>query len=169
MIKLENLMFLATNQHKLDNYILEKYQLTAQATFQKRLLAFLIELGEFINEQREFKYWSKKPSSEKTVLLEEFIDGIHFLISLGNTLQVQYHKYHYQGLKPNKEVSLIDLYLNCFVVFPKLVKKPTEANYFKVLTSYFQIAEKLDFSEEEILATYITKNKTNFDRQDNNY
>ncbi|WFG97324.1 dUTP diphosphatase [Spiroplasma citri] len=37
-------------------------------TFEKIILAFLVELAEFINEQRDFKYWSVKPASTKDVL-----------------------------------------------------------------------------------------------------
>ncbi|WP_342256867.1 dUTPase [Spiroplasma endosymbiont of Poecilobothrus nobilitatus] len=66
-------------------------------TFEKRILAFLFELSEFINEQRDFKYWSVKPASAKDILLEEYIHVIHFLISIGNSLTVDFKAYQYHN------------------------------------------------------------------------
>ncbi len=48
----------------------------------KRDLALTIELAELANETRCFKYWSSKGPSEREVILEEFVDSIHFLLSL---------------------------------------------------------------------------------------
>src|SRR5579875_4105332 len=49
----------------------------------EKVLALLVELGELANETRCFKFWSIKPASPKEVILEEFVDGIHFILSLG--------------------------------------------------------------------------------------
>ncbi|WP_400249186.1 dUTP diphosphatase [Spiroplasma sp. ald] len=48
--------YLLENQKKLDKHILTKFNLNDNETFEKRILAFLVELAEFINEQRDFKY-----------------------------------------------------------------------------------------------------------------
>src|SRR5690625_909139 len=71
-------------QRELDNYIESNNDLHNKDVFQEKYLALLVELGELANETRCFKFWSMKPPSDKKVILEEFVDGIHFLLSLGN-------------------------------------------------------------------------------------
>lgn len=50
------------------------------------ILALMVEAGEMANEVRCFKFWSKKPRSEKAVILEEFVDMLHFYLSIANQL-----------------------------------------------------------------------------------
>ncbi|WP_368486201.1 dUTP diphosphatase [Spiroplasma sp. DGKH1] len=169
MISNNELVNLAVNQTKLDHHIYQKHNINESDTLEKRILAFLIELAEFINEQRDFKYWSLKPPSARAVLLEEYIDGIHFLISIGNTLKVDFNTFNYQPSDLSLPTNLTTIYLNCFVEYTNFIKDHSVANYFNVLTSYFVIAEKLNFTEQELLAAYNQKNATNFARQANNY
>lgn len=169
MLSKKTFEYLAQNQTKLDKYILEKHNLKEIETLHQRLLAFLIELAEFINEQRDFKYWSNKKASAKAVLLEEYIDGIHFLISIGNTLKVKYEDFKYVNKYLDQELSLTDLYLDCFVVYSNLIAKRTVKNFFAALTSYLILADRLKFSENDIIVAYNAKNKINFERQENNY
>ncbi len=70
-------------QQALDSHIEEKHQLQNEDLFTRKTLALLVEIGELANETRCFKFWSVKPASEKQVVLEEFVDGIHFILSLG--------------------------------------------------------------------------------------
>lgn len=161
--------YLLENQKKLDHHILKKFKLDDKQTLDKRILAFLVELAEFINEQHDFKYWSVKPTSEQDVLLEEYIDGIHFLISIGDILQVDFNKFYYQNKYSGKIISLTKLYLECFAACAKLIKKQTTIIYFQVLNQYLIIAEQLKFTEADLIAAYNKKNKINFVRQENNY
>ena len=70
-------------QRELDAYILEQQSLEGQDVLEEKILALLVELGELANETRCFKFWSQKPSSDKAVVLEEYVDSIHFLLSIG--------------------------------------------------------------------------------------
>src|SRR3954447_25518100 len=70
-------------QQALDQHIEKKHGLQEEDLFSRKVLALLVELGELANETRCFKFWSIKPSSEKSIVLEEFVDGIHFILSLG--------------------------------------------------------------------------------------
>ncbi|RUO86671.1 dUTP diphosphatase [Spiroplasma endosymbiont of Megaselia nigra] len=161
--------YLLENQKKLDKHILTKFNLNDNETFEKRILAFLVELAEFINEQRDFKYWSVKPASAKDILLEEYIDGIHFLISIGNSLTVDFKTYQYHNEYCQENINLTKLYLDCFAVAKELIKNQTSEVYFKVLNQYLIIAEQLKFTEDDLLTAYNKKNKINFTRQENNY
>lgn len=92
MINLEELLKM---QNDLDIEILEKYNSrTSLNRFPKeqsdflteRLLAMIVEISELANATRCFKYWSLKPAEPKERLIDEYADCLHFLLSLGNTL-----------------------------------------------------------------------------------
>jgi dimeric dUTPase (all-alpha-NTP-PPase superfamily) len=70
-------------QKALDTHIEDKHSLQDEDLFERKVLALLVEIGELANETRSFKFWSVKPSSAKEVILEEFVDGVHFILSLG--------------------------------------------------------------------------------------
>ena len=75
-------------QKQLDDYIIENMELSMG--FNQRLtntiLAAIVELGEMANEIRCFKHWSKKPSSSREIILEEYVDVLHFFLSIANQL-----------------------------------------------------------------------------------
>jgi dimeric dUTPase (all-alpha-NTP-PPase superfamily) len=69
-----------------------------ESTVDRKIIAFKVEFGEFLNEHKFFKYWKvgKTPHtsapywdeklnqiSYKNPMLEEFVDGIAFLLALG--------------------------------------------------------------------------------------
>ena len=90
-----NLETLFQEQFKLDKTIQEKHQVTYQDTLIKRILALLVELGECLNETRSFKFWSYKKPSPNEVILEEYVDALHFYLSLGLCLNID--KFVYKG------------------------------------------------------------------------
>ena len=77
-----NLQQLFTMQKELDDFI-EQTQNIQQDVFQEKGLALLVELAELANETRCFKFWSTKGPSAREVILEEYVDSIHFILSLG--------------------------------------------------------------------------------------
>jgi dimeric dUTPase (all-alpha-NTP-PPase superfamily) len=66
----------------LDQTIQTRHQTNYSQIIEELKLALLVELGELANEVRSFKFWSIKPSSKREVVLEEYVDGIHFICSL---------------------------------------------------------------------------------------
>ncbi|MBM7869320.1 dimeric dUTPase (all-alpha-NTP-PPase superfamily) [Clostridium pascui] len=75
-------------QNELDKYILEKKnkQLMPKQLLTDTLLALQVEVSELANETRCFKHWSNKGPSSKDVILEEYVDILHFFLSVGNQL-----------------------------------------------------------------------------------
>lgn len=163
------LKYFSNIQNKLDNTILKNFNLTEIQTFEKRILAFLIELSEFINKEKDFKYWSKKKVIKKNILLEEYADGIHFLISIGNTLKINFNNYLYKYPIKNNQITLTQLYLKCFEVYINFIKIKNEKRYFNVLNIFFALAKKMNFTEKELILSYKKKIKINYKRQINNY
>jgi len=83
---MKNLGELLDLQDELDQHIIknmdqppdEKFLLTS------KFLSLVVEAGELANKSRCFKYWSRKKSDGRKILLEEFADILHFLLSLAN-------------------------------------------------------------------------------------
>lgn len=153
-------------QEKLDFDIHTKFQVNYQNTFEKRVLAFLVELAEFANETRCFKYWSLKSASAKEIILEEYIDGIHFLLSLGIGLQVSYDTVFFVESK-NKELTnqIIDVYKKAIMFSTENSLK----NYEKLITAYLEVGNTLGFKEIELKEAYLKKNNINYQRLQNGY
>lgn len=72
-------------QSSLDSFILlnKKEPMEKEEYLSKTLLALMVEVAELANATRCFKYWSKKESESKEVLLEEYVDIMHFFLSIG--------------------------------------------------------------------------------------
>ena len=69
-------------QKVLDDRIMDKIGRTRAEVSDEKLLALLVEVGELANETRCFKYWSEKGPNDRQDILEDYVDGIHFLISI---------------------------------------------------------------------------------------
>ena len=69
-------------QFELDSFISNNRQ-EGTDVFKEKGLALLVELAELANETRCFKFWSMKGPSEIAIILEEYVDSIHFILSLG--------------------------------------------------------------------------------------
>ena len=70
-------------QKGLDENIASNHHVTYASTRNRRIIALLVEIGEFANSTRCFKYWSNKPSETKERVLDEYADGLHFFLSVG--------------------------------------------------------------------------------------
>lgn len=151
-------------QRELDARIKEEHQLTGNQ-FDERLLALLVELGELANETRSFKFWSKKGPSPQSVILEEYVDGVHFLLSLGLAL----------GYEPD-DFPTGDAYLDATDAFLDVFRKvtnfglsKTEAMYETLVVAYLELGYTLGFTEEMITEAYWAKNEVNHERQNQGY
>lgn len=82
------LELLFESQKELDNFILESknIKITDKELMTDTLLALAVEVSELANEIRSFKHWSNKGASDRNVILEEYIDVLHFFLSVGNQL-----------------------------------------------------------------------------------
>ncbi|QGS52173.1 dUTP diphosphatase [Spiroplasma tabanidicola] len=166
MLNEKNLNFIIDKQKELDKYIETKWNITNnEEILSKKIVALYVEICEFINEQRAFKFWSNKKPSEKNILLEEYIDGIHFIVSIGYLTGFKPEDYNF-AFQNN---TIIDAYLNCLQKVGEFNKNRNVQFFTNMLDAFFSIAKILDFSEKEIIEAYIEKNKVNFERQDNNY
>lgn len=154
-------------QAGLDRYIEENHQLQNEDLFDRKVLALLVEIGELANETRSFKFWSFKPSSEKMVILEEFVDGIHFILSLGNECGFQEKVNEIN--ERSSSFTINEVFLKIYQAASNFQKTRNLRDYLLIIEYYLQLAIKLDISDKEIEEAYIQKNEVNYKRQQSNY
>lgn len=152
-------------QAELDRFIQSNQHIT-EDVFRKKGLALFVELAELANETRCFKFWSTKEASERSVILEEYVDSIHFLLSLGiekhlNTLE--------NWPEPLPEKDLTELFLRTQSAIQAFLENYSMSNYMEIWSCYGGLAIALEFTYDEVLDAYIKKNKTNYDRQHEGY
>ncbi|MGL5268787.1 MAG: dUTP diphosphatase [Spiroplasma sp.] len=131
-----------------------------------KFLALLVEIAEFANEQRCFKYWSSRPASSKEILLEEYIDGFHFIISIANNLKLDII-----NLKiVEREYENLNLaFLDLFALTLRLLQEKNLVAINQWFNSYYSIAKLCKFTGDDIFNGYLEKNKINHLRQEQNY
>ncbi|WP_338980452.1 dUTP diphosphatase [Spiroplasma endosymbiont of Lasioglossum malachurum] len=154
-------------QNELDKKIIINRGVSDIKTLNSRFLALLVELGEFANEQRCFKYWSSKSSSEKSVMLEEYIDSLHFILSIGNSLNIDFQNFSFSEKTNYQDLNLA--FIDLFAFVTTLFKSKSSNDFFELLNIYFTIGKKCNFNSEEIISCYIYKNEINHLRQSQNY
>lgn len=152
-------------QKELDEEIAKNHNISYSSTRNKRLLALLVELGEFANTTRTFKFWSNKGMEDKAIVLDEFADGLHFLLSLGidqgyivDTIEVE-----------DDELSLTDNLISTYELATNFYKEQTLTNYLRMFTSYLRALFKIGYKWEEAKNAYYLKCKENHVRQETNY
>lgn len=152
-------------QEQLDNYIEAHHDLEGTNIFEARYLALLVELGELANETRCFKFWSNKPKNADHVILEEFVDNLHFLLSLGLEKGFRYSG----GAAESKGISETEQFTKIFASCVSFKMDPTKQRYNDLFRDYLKLADLLGFSEADIYQAYFEKNKINYERQDQGY
>lgn len=162
-----NLVKLFQMQKALDSHIEEKHQLQDEDLFHRKILALLVELGELANETRCFKFWSVKPSSPKDVILEEFVDGVHFILSLGIECGFDQKGMELKAAQP--ECSVTEQFLRVYEGVTIFQKTKSFEDYLRLFEAYLQLAVLLGISYEEMEQAYFSKNEVNYQRQQNNY
>ena len=131
-----------------------------------KFLALIVEIAEFANERRSFKYWSSKPASSKKILLEEYIDGLHFIVSIANSLNL---KIIDLVVTQQKYDNLNLAFLDLLAVTLKLLAQKSLVVINQWFNIYYSIAKMCDFSDTDIFECYLNKNQINHLRQEQNY
>ncbi|UOQ46192.1 dUTP diphosphatase [Halobacillus salinarum] len=151
-------------QEQLDNYITENHQLETSSLSEYKILALLVEIGELANETRCFKFWSTKSPSPKSTILEEYVDGLHFILSLGLDLN-----FRYKMADLSREMQPTAAFLNVYSSTDHFKRKLDEESYIQLFADYLTLGRTLGFDENEIQQAYCEKNEVNFQRQDQGY
>lgn len=152
-------------QRELDLRILNEHNLQGEVLFSQKALALQVELGELANETRCFKYWSNKGPSAKQVIIEEFVDCLHFILSMG--LDKNYEDIAASVSQSNNEIT--EQFLDIFVDVYDFLTICSRDHYITLFEDFLSLGLSLDFTEEEIHSAYIKKNEINHERQNTGY
>lgn len=154
-------------QKGLDEHIEIQHGLLEENLFDRKILALLVELGELANETRCFKFWSLKAASDREVILEEFVDGVHFILSLG--LECGHTEMENMEKSDCKKNSVTEQFLYVYEVINQFKQDSSFSNYINMFQGYLDLAIHLGFSHEQIEEAYIKKNEVNYERQEKGY
>ncbi|GAA0333444.1 dUTP diphosphatase [Bacillus carboniphilus] len=163
-----NLNKLFQMQRDLDQTIEEKNNLLTDDLFERKVFAFIVEMAELANETRCFKFWSQKGPSEKQVLLEEYVDGVHFLLSIGIEKNFDSIEIDWEKVKKGTS-SLTTHFLKINEDVLQYRSAPTIETYSQLCYSYFELAHLLNFTLQEVEQAYLKKNEINYQRQESGY
>lgn len=136
-----------------------------ESRFNKRVIAFIVEMSELLNEKRTlFKFWSRKKDNNEKALIE-FVDGIHFLLSIGLEM----------GITPDYlEPRILD-YENIEAQVLETIHAASGMfevdyeQYERVFELYLGFGSMLGFTPEQIEQAYYQKNEINHARQAQGY
>lgn len=160
-----NLSNCLVKQSELDDRIMQMHQQSRESTQRKRVLALLVEIAELANETRSFKYWSLRGPSDKEVLIEEYVDSLHFLLSL--SLDLGYEEMSLSITK--SKLSLSELFLAFYKAVIELSENFNVYNLERAFERFGQVGIALGFSSSDIVDAYFFKNEKNHKRQDQSY
>ena len=152
-------------QAELDQRIADNHHVTYASTRERRILALLVEIGEFANATRCFKYWSNKKSEPQDIVLDEYVDGLHFFLSLGIDINVSKKKYNYTKKADNLTKQVLETYRLASIFY----KNQDEKSYIKAFQAFINIVPLLKVRWTTIEKAYYKKLGENYTRQDNNY
>lgn len=168
MEEIFDLTSLINKQKLLDEYIIKNHPIVDKIDYLNKLkLALIVEIGEFSNTTKCFKFWSNKGMMEKDVMLDEYSDILHFLLSLTyhasiNSASLDIPKENDIGLT----YLLLDLYKETINID---VENPSQLRIFRCWELLLMIANKLKFSMDEVINSYNKKMSVNYKRQNENY
>ena len=181
-----NLPLLFRMQKDLDNHILQEQGLKA-APFNERILAFIVEMGECANEWKGFKFW-KRPENRKprihalrnpammpedqdwyNPLLEEFVDKVHFVVSLGISMKMDPEKVVLKDLEVWKADSITEQFIQLAGIAHSLYTYRAKQDWNTLLRMTLGLGEMLGFTQQDIQNAYMKKNAINHTRQVQGY
>ncbi|MDP4088623.1 MAG: dUTP diphosphatase [Bacillota bacterium] len=160
-----NLEKLFALQKELDLRIRSEHNLQSHNLIQMKILALQVEIGELANETRCFKYWSEKQPSPKEVILEEYVDCLHFILSIG--LEKEFSDVNFE-LK-EMDNSLTEQFLNLYIDLNDFVICQTSEQYITLFEDFLSLGISMGFSDKDIEGAYLAKNTINHQRQNSGY
>lgn len=99
-------------------------------------------------------------------LLEEYIDCLHFILSIGLDLDIDIYAF---GIVAVTSDSVIESFSSVFDAITLFSEDFDDWEYEQMFDRFAGLGKMLGFSTETIEEAYMTKNKINHERQDTNY
>ena len=153
---------LKVNQ-ELDKVFDEKYS-SDKDYYNKNCIALLVELGEFINETKCFKYWSiKKPDMDN--VLEEYADCITMCLSFFTHLNVGF-----KDIPIHSDINDIFILINeIFKDATNMIESGSGELIKKIFSNLLYLGELLKLKKEDIYDACYNKMRIIDERLNSDY
>lgn len=100
----------------------------------------------------------------KNPLLEEYVDGLHFVLELGLEMNCRPEK-----IELMKNETVTDCFIDVMELATEFEISPGTWNYSMLFERYIELGEQLGFTWDEVEQAYYEKNQINHQRQENGY
>ena len=150
---------------RLDEKFNSEYLTSEPQLYEKNCIELLVEIGEFINETKCFKYWSKKrPNKEK--MLEELADCINMILYFYGLLDLEIDNFENIEIEENTLHQINELY----ILSSNLLTNLNKQDIINIFANILNLAYSLDLKEEEVLRKLEEKHQVIYERfEDENY
>ena len=150
---------------KLDEKFNSQYQKNEPEFYEKNCIELLVEIGEFINETKCFKYWSiKSPNKEK--MLEELADCLNMIFYFYGLLNIKITDFANTKIVKNRLNQINHIYYLSTNLFNNLNAQDIKNIFINLL----DFAYYLGIKEQEILEKLEEKHQIIYNRlEDTNY
>ena len=117
----------------------------------QKILSFLHDLSEVALESRCYLFWEKEEPVNHQQLLENYLEGLTMLMSIGYELRIDSIKNHTE-IPENQ-----DLYYLFFKIYQSILnvqKQYSSEDYQNTIDDYFTLGFKLGIDIDEIIDNY---------------
>ena len=158
---------LQNKQLELDKFIYESNNIVDTGDiYYDKIVALDVELGEFINEVKTFKYWKKNKVMDSNKVIEEACDCLHFILSLANDMEIELK--YIEAMKMAKDVNLLYRFIKA-TLWKDIYLDDESESMNKVLSLLIGIIKELGFTYEDLIKEYDRKYEINIQRQREGY
>lgn len=151
---------------QLDKMYDERYVNVVSNLYEKNCLELIVEICEFANESKCFKYWTiKKP--DRSLLLEEYADCLSMLFCIFNAHNIE--ELDVLDIELNDDIVLIfnEMIRMCTLIMDK--DKVDKKLLLKIFTYLLHVGKLLDISDRELLDACYMKLGKNIERLNSDY
>lgn len=146
-------------QRELDEHILEHGERNRHEAIKGKTLALLVEVGKTVTTTACLTSLESQSPSKQAETLTNYVDGLHYLLSIGIDLGVDRHFLCSQCCQSRK--SEVEKFLDVYTKVVRFGQQPSITNYMDMMKNYLRLGDTLHFSTEEIEEAFINRNKQN--------
>ena len=117
----------------------------------QKILSFLHDLSEVALESRCYLFWEKEEPVNHQQLLENYLEGLTMLMSIGYELRIDSIKNHTE-IPENQD--LYSLFFKIYQSILNVQKQYSSEDYQNTIDDYFTLGFKLGIDLDEIIDNY---------------
>lgn len=163
---------LQKKQLELDKFIYESNNINdIESLYDDKIIALDVELSEFMNEVKTFKYWKKNKVMDSNKVIEEACDCLHFILSIANDKEVILGEKRILKLFESIH-DLNFLYICTKDILWRIIYSQVQCDAFNLqllLELLIHILKELGFTYEDLIKEYDRKYEINIQRQREGY